>query len=77
MIVLLVERLVEEDDAGNGGDGLRRGGEQDLAEHATVFVGVLDSDLGQAVAHRSGRLVSGQDALAGRNDRLKVTETHF
>ena len=73
MIVLLVERLVEEDDAGNGGDGLRRGGEQDLAEHATVFVGVLDSDLGQAVAHRSGRLVGGQDALAGRNDRLKAT----
>ena len=74
MVVLLVERLMEEDDTGNGLARFRRRSEQDLAEHPAVLLGVLDPDLGQAVAHRAGGLVRGKDALAGRNDRLEAIE---
>lgn len=50
---LLVERLVEEDDAAHAGGHGGIGGEEDVTEGATVFLGVLHVDLLQTFPHGS------------------------
>lgn len=71
VIGLLVQRLVEQDHAGDVLAELGVGLEEQLAVLAAVVVVVLDADILQALAHGGGRLVGGQDALAGRHDGLR------
>ncbi len=61
----LADRLVEEDDARDVAlHGVRRA-EQHFAVVAAVLLGVRGVDRFEALGDRAGRLVGGQDALAG------------
>ncbi len=69
VIGCLADRLVEENDATDERlDAGRR--EQQVAVGAPSGLGGLDAHGAQALLDRAGRLVSGQDPLAGRHERL-------
>ena len=66
----LPQRLVVED---HSGDMFAKaaGGKQHVAVGATVFLDVFDADALEALLDGSGRFVSSQDALAGRDHCLR------
>mmetsp|Transcript_9553 Transcript_9553/g.28867 ORF Transcript_9553/g.28867 Transcript_9553/m.28867 type:complete len:501 (-) Transcript_9553:192-1694(-) len=66
-LAALVERLLEENGAGDVLSKARAGEEQ-LAVRLTVLLGVLDSDRRQPLADGLCRLVDGEDAPSGRGD---------
>lgn len=69
----LVEGLLEEDDAGEVGEG-GGGGEEELAEGLPVRLDVLDVDAGETLSDGAGALVGGEDALARGGDVLGVLD---
>lgn len=70
IVGLLVEGLVEQNDSRDVLRQLVVGGEQQLAVLATVVVGVLGTDISQALSHGADGLISGQNSLAGGDDSL-------
>lgn len=62
---LLIEGLLEEDDAGEVGEGIR-GGEEQLPEGPPVRLYVLHIDAGQPLSDGASALVGRQDALPWR-----------
>lgn len=65
----LADGLIEDDAAGDVVAQVL-GGEEQLAVSATVLLGVLDADRGEALADGAVGLVRGEDALAAARDGL-------
>lgn len=68
---LLVKCLLEEDDAGEVGEGFG-GGEEELAERLAVGLDVLDVDARKALSDSARALVGGKDPLAGGGNVLGI-----